>query len=475
MPNISNRILNQFNTKFFNFPKKQYQYNFSKSDVVQIRFGVSNDELPSKEFQPVQNKTKTWRWGNTLTISVGIAGLLSAVGIGIALPYLMIPWGLIAGSAGLGLVLLGSLIRSKKTIPATSKADENSSKTKVDADLPKPIEPVKSSNPVVDANSDLKEIPLETALETTGPTSPPSPKPKRKIRWGRVAGGAITVVALGVWGLFLRNSDKKGNNAPNNSPIPDKTLINQAPSDKDSTAFHPDTTPQNPTVVDSQVDNKPLSREEKWNWLTKNGYKNEFGHLPYDDYGELDYFNLGNGGLLKNNIIKIPTKYCSDGKSIKLNEHTWQQLLKMIEDAKKETGFDILLVSGYRSHEYQINVFAKKRDPKIKNKYESDKKRSEVSAPPKHSEHSTGFVFDWCCKQIPGSEKLEDQYFTETKIYEWVIANAKKYGFEISFTPNNNQGISEEKWHLRQFKSDTPQFNTVLGITFNRAHDVDHL
>ena len=39
--------------------------------------------------------------------------------------------------------------------------------------------------------------------------------------------------------------------------------------------------------------------------------------------------------------------------------------------------------------------------------------------------------------------------FEKTPAYLWLVQNANNYGFELSFPPNNPQGVSFEPWHWR--------------------------
>ncbi|MEB3160379.1 MAG: D-alanyl-D-alanine carboxypeptidase family protein, partial [Synechocystis sp.] len=39
--------------------------------------------------------------------------------------------------------------------------------------------------------------------------------------------------------------------------------------------------------------------------------------------------------------------------------------------------------------------------------------------------------------------------FAETKAFQWLKNNAAKYSFELSFPPNNPQGVNYEPWHWR--------------------------
>ena len=75
------------------------------------------------------------------------------------------------------------------------------------------------------------------------------------------------------------------------------------------------------------------------------------------------------------------------------------------------------------------------------------RKRAQVSAPPKYSEHHTGYAIDIGDGQVPATNLSEN--FEQTPAFRWLESNAAKYSFELSFPRNNPQGISYEPWHWR--------------------------
>jgi D-alanyl-D-alanine carboxypeptidase len=70
-----------------------------------------------------------------------------------------------------------------------------------------------------------------------------------------------------------------------------------------------------------------------------------------------------------------------------------------------------------------------------------------VSAPPGYSEHHTGYAIDIGDGSAPSSNLSPD--FEKTAAYRWLEQNGAQFGFELSFPPNNPQGVSYEPWHWR--------------------------
>lgn len=110
-----------------------------------------------------------------------------------------------------------------------------------------------------------------------------------------------------------------------------------------------------------------------------------------------------------------------------------------MQAAAKKEGLNIRIVSGYRSSEYQIEVFKRRFNGKYPTP-EQMKSRLKFSAPSGYSEHHTGLAIDI---------NQTEQKFENTAEYEWLQKNAAMYGFELSFPKDNAQGLGFEPWHWR--------------------------
>ena len=116
-------------------------------------------------------------------------------------------------------------------------------------------------------------------------------------------------------------------------------------------------------------------------------------------------------------------------------------LLMMREEAKKD-GIYLVFLSGYRSINLQNDIFYSLKS--IRNQEAAE--RARVSAPPGYSEHSTGFAID-----IGDANQRETDFetdFENTDAFKWLIKNAAKFHFKLSFNKNNKY-IDYEPWHWR--------------------------
>lgn len=141
------------------------------------------------------------------------------------------------------------------------------------------------------------------------------------------------------------------------------------------------------------------------------------------------------GVLVVNKKYSLPSNYGTGVSNEAYNQ------LKKLQDKAKESGLTIKLISGYRSYDYQKNLYSnyvKKHGEAIANTF---------SAKPGHSEHQTGLAFD--------VGAIDDNY-GKTKEGEWLAQNAHLYGFIIRY-PKGKQSITGykyEPWHIRYLGKD---------------------
>ena len=122
------------------------------------------------------------------------------------------------------------------------------------------------------------------------------------------------------------------------------------------------------------------------------------------------------------------------------------QAFKIMKAEAQRQGINLVLISGFRSISTQQQLFTKQIQ-----KQGSRKAAEKLSAPPGYSEHHTGYAVDIGDGRQP--QKDLKFGFESTPAYSWLVNNAYRYGFELSFPRNNLQGISFEPWHWRYIAS----------------------
>jgi len=112
----------------------------------------------------------------------------------------------------------------------------------------------------------------------------------------------------------------------------------------------------------------------------------------------------------------------------------WEEMVA----AAAAEGIRLMIVSGFRSFDYQAELIRKKL---ASGQQIGDILR--VNAAPGFSQHHTGEAVDIA---TPGSRPLTDE-FEGTEAFVWLTENAHRYGFSLSYPPGNADGFIYEPWH----------------------------
>ncbi len=167
-----------------------------------------------------------------------------------------------------------------------------------------------------------------------------------------------------------------------------------------------------------------IEREEQLN--SKIGQFSEdgrlLGHFPYSEASEESLVLFSPG--------------------LKMHSET-AKAYKEMRSAAAQEGISLILLSAYRSHQLQKEIFFEIKSQRNQTALE----RSKVSAPPGHSEHSTGYAIDIGDANRPDTDFEES--FENTPAFRWLKRNASRYHFTLSFPPDNHQGVTYEPWHWR--------------------------
>ena len=169
--------------------------------------------------------------------------------------------------------------------------------------------------------------------------------------------------------------------------------------------------------------------------------------LDMDDYQEskmVDSFSVDmlvnkhrqlSENYIPDDLIDVPSGYASDD-DIQLSRIAFNAYKKM-SDAALNEGYELVINSGYRSYQDQLDLidyYLKAYGQNYVDKY---------VAKAGYSEHQTGLAFD------VGSKKVN--VFANSKEYEWMQENAYKYGFILRFSKKYEDvtGFRSEPWHYR--------------------------
>ncbi|MBC8048308.1 MAG: M15 family metallopeptidase [Fimbriimonadaceae bacterium] len=168
------------------------------------------------------------------------------------------------------------------------------------------------------------------------------------------------------------------------------------------------------------------------------------------------------------NYTEIP-KHQAYREDMYLLKDTYYWFNKMYDDAKKD-GITLKIVSASRTFDEQKNLWEdkwKKNRSKFKTELETAKHIMQYNSMPGISRHHWGTEID--------INSINDSYFkTEVgkKTYNWLTANAAKYGFCQTYDDiiNRTGGYKEEKWHWSFY----PISNTLLNL-YNQKVNYTHI
>lgn len=114
----------------------------------------------------------------------------------------------------------------------------------------------------------------------------------------------------------------------------------------------------------------------------------------------------------------------------------WQ----MLKTAAADDGVTLLMVSAFRSVEYQADIIRRKLEQGI-----SLDHILTVNAPPGFSEHHSGCAIDIGSPDCPNL----GERFENTEAFRWLSTHADRFGLYLSFPRNNPYGYVYEPWHWR--------------------------
>ncbi len=144
-----------------------------------------------------------------------------------------------------------------------------------------------------------------------------------------------------------------------------------------------------------------------------------------------------NENYIPQKLVDIKLEYLWDKtKPSQIHADVWPHLDKMFSDARANN-IDLQILSAYRSFDTQATL---KSSYKVTYGYGANK----FSADQGYSEHQLGTTLDFTTSKngsvLTGFEK--------TEAYNWLLQNAYKYGFVMSY-PKENTFYIFEPWHWR--------------------------
>ncbi|AGY60668.1 D-alanyl-D-alanine carboxypeptidase [Gloeobacter kilaueensis JS1] len=110
--------------------------------------------------------------------------------------------------------------------------------------------------------------------------------------------------------------------------------------------------------------------------------------------------------------------------------------------AAAASGVHLVALSGFRGERHQQELYLRQLG-----RAGTADAATLINAPPGYSEHHTGYALDLGDGDQAGANV--QPRFERTAAFRWLTANARKFGFELSFPRHNPGGVSYEPWHWR--------------------------
>ncbi|MBS9335210.1 M15 family metallopeptidase [Fructobacillus sp. M1-13] len=148
-----------------------------------------------------------------------------------------------------------------------------------------------------------------------------------------------------------------------------------------------------------------------------------------------------------------------------------KQAVLDFQSGARAAGYQTNLISGYRSIQYQKEVFAGVKKNNLAegmNDAAAEKATAAVVQYPGSSEHQTGLAIDMAgsdaFERYPSLEANMDQFDSQ----KWLIDHAADYGFVLRYPKEKEQmkqtGIDYESWHFR--------YVGVANAKYMKAHNL---
>lgn len=136
-----------------------------------------------------------------------------------------------------------------------------------------------------------------------------------------------------------------------------------------------------------------------------------------------------------------------------------ESALEQMAGAAQKDGVTINLQSGYRSYNFQVNLY----NSYVKS--DGQTQADQESARPGYSEHQTGLAADLGGTTSPSCNVA--QCFGNTPEGKWLAAHAYEYGFIVRYPADKQSvtGYEYEPWHVRYIGTDLSQEMHKQGIT----------
>ena len=186
----------------------------------------------------------------------------------------------------------------------------------------------------------------------------------------------------------------------------------------------------------------------------------EISELAVPTWREVDGVTYINDILIVNGEYGLPADHDPGVEPEVIEAYT-----ELIDDAAAE-GFDLVIVSGFRSYEDQEAVY----DDFVSRLGVEEAEL--LTLPAGHSEHQSGLAVDIGSVE---SATIAAIPFGETADYEWMKDVAHEYGFIVRYQEGKEDitGLDYEPWHIRYVGVEAATEIYEEGLVLEEYLDID--
>ena len=213
------------------------------------------------------------------------------------------------------------------------------------------------------------------------------------------------------------------------------------------------------------IEAQPSKKVDYSDIVTKINTKTNYKYYTHTSETNMDLKN----GILVNKYYKLPEKYAPTDivnipstyafGSNQIRKEVLDAFIEM-HDAALKDNITLIINSGYRTYEYQKNIYDSYEKSNGKEYADS------YAARPDFSEHQSGLALDIV------SYGMTMQNFAQSDTYKWLVNNCYKYGFILRYPENKEKitGYKYESWHYRYLGKNLAKKVVNSGLTFDEYY-----
>ena len=289
---------------------------------------------------------------------------------------------------------------------------------------------------------------------------------------------AVAIVFFAVKGIAHLKADSE--TEPNDNPIGTAGVVDSNETNEENSgdvvvdegtadegATEENTADENETS-DPSTENTPAPSEEPTN------HEQQTSTTPVGTKPEQSWSTM-----LVNKWSYMPEGYVPEVRPIvydgvsplnnKFDVRAADALEQMLADAR-DAGYNMYLVSAYRSHDYQVSLFNRKVNEYKALGYDDATAYEQASqwvAIPGTSEHCTGLAADIVSSTWYNHNSDLTHDFENTEHFDWLYTHCADYGFILRYPKGAEgiTGITYEPWHYRFVGVDAAKYIMENHIT----------